>query len=310
MKKKILVAVDGSHYSINEIRYLALMFEGMDDICFHLYLIVSGGSQPLGSDWLDKETMENVMPAAVQKRFRLARKKLQEEAGVLSRKGFGSDQVKVSVVPMRMGVAADLIREARKGAYDALVMGRRGLGRIQEMVLGSVSAAVLGKCFDVPLWVLDGEVESRRILVPLDGSIHTLRAVEHLGHIMQGVPGVEITLFHSAAIFKSRPREDRELICAQWGEEWCAEFLNEDDYIFRGPEQVLREAGFDMERVRRADEGRGLEPARDIYLQIRYKKFGTVVMGRRLLEESRGVMGSVSGRLLRVSRNVVVCLVH
>jgi len=310
ISRKILVAVDGSHYSFNQLSYLAMMFAGVDDVHFHLYRVVSGGSQPVGSEWLDDETRQNLLPAAVQKSCRLASKQLKEEAGILIRKGFSPEQIELTVQPSRVGIAADIVQEARKGTYDAIIMGRRGLGRIQELVLGSVTTSVLARCFDVPLWLLDGEVDIRRVLVPLDGSVHCLRAVDHLGFVLKGVPGVEITLFHSAAFFSRRPDKGLERFCEEWGKSWCDEYLAGPEAVFRGPEQILRESGFDMDNVIRADEGRGLDPARDIYLQIRYRKFGTVVMGRRLAEESKGFMGSVSGRVLRAANNVVVWLVH
>ncbi len=310
MEKKILVAVDGSFCSLNEVHYLGQMFEGAEDVFFHLVCIVQAGQLPVGSDWLDDGDRLNMMPASAQKQFLAAKEHLKLAAHHLVRHGFPKEHLTTSVELSRAGVAADLVKLARSGFYDALLVGRRGIGRLQALVLGSVTKAVLEKCWDIPIWVVDGHVDSRKILVPVDGSIHILKAVDHLGFIFKDIVGVEITLFHSTGIFARRVEAEMEKCELSFGAEWCQEHLRREDYLFHGPEQLLRDAGFDMAHVHRLEYSRGLAAARDIALQAWHNNFGTIVMGRRDPDVRKGVLGGVSDRLLANTSDIAIWLIN
>ncbi len=310
MKKKILVAMDGLYCSLNEIHYLSRIFANHDDISVHLVSIVSSGSLPAGSDWMEDADKMNMLSSAARKRLLLAKKHQREETGHLLRNGFTEEQVSGTVRLSRTDAAFDLIFEARKGKYDALLVGRRGLGRLQEIVLGSVTRTILEKCFDMPIWVIDGKIDSRRFLVSVDGTRHALRAVDHLSFILENVAEAEIILYHSKAWLKEKKPVDLEKFNEIWGKDWCDTHLTRPDHVFHGPEQILRENGFDMEKIKRVEESKGLEPARDIFLQVRDNDIGTVVMGRRGPEDPKNILGGVSERVLHTVNDVAVWLVN
>lgn len=310
MEKKILVAVDGSYCSLNEINYLTALFGEHEDFSVHLVCIIPVGAMPVGSDWMDDADKINILSPTARKKLLLAKKYLKDETALLLRHGFKEEQVTGSVQLARSGIAFDLVAEARSGSYDALLVGRRGVGKLHALVMGSVTTSVLEKCYSLPLWIVDGEVESRKFLVPVDGSIHTLRAVDHMSHMLAGVKDVDITLFHSSAWFASSKEQDKSEAYDLFGQEWCEDHLNRPDAYFHAPEQILRDNGFDMNSVKRVDEGRGLEPARDIVLQLRHKQFGTIVMGRRGPKEPKSILGGVSDRVLQTVTDVMVWLVY
>ncbi|MBI4791650.1 MAG: universal stress protein [Deltaproteobacteria bacterium] len=310
MKKKILVAVDGSYCSQNVIHYLSRLFGGHAEMAVHLVCFVAGGSQPVNSQWLTEDDKMEMLSAETKKKIQLTKKHLREEAGFLTRHGFTENQVSFDLQFCRANIATDLIHEMHKGTYDALVIGRRGLGKLQELVLGSVTTAILEKCFNVPIWIIDGDIDSRRFLVPVDGSWRTLKAIDHLGFMVGNVADVEISLFHSTAWLTPKKPLGIDKFCDIWGREWCDEHLSRSDAVFHGPEQLLRESGFDMSRVYRVEESMGPVAALDIMLELRNKKYGTIVMGRRGPDEPKGIFGGVSGRVLRTVNDVAVWLVN
>ena len=310
MKKKILVALDGSYCSQNVIRYLSRLFGGHAEMAVHLVCFVAGGSQPVNSQWLTEDDKMEMLSAETKKKIQLTKKHLREEAGFLTRHGFTENQVSFDLQFCRANIATDLIHEMHKGTYDALVIGRRGLGKLQELVLGSVTTAILEKCFTVPIWIIDGDIDSRRFLVPVDGSWRTLKAIDHLGFMVGNVADVEISLFHSTAWLTPKKPLGIDKFCDIWGREWCDEHLSRSDAVFHGPEQLLRESGFDMSRVYRVEESMGPVAALDIMLELRNKKYGTIVMGRRGPDEPKGIFGGVSGRVLRTVNDVAVWLVN
>ncbi|RJX24847.1 MAG: universal stress protein [Desulfurivibrio sp.] len=309
MKKKILVAVDGSYCSLNEIHYLSKLFGEHEDISIHLITIVSG-SLPPSSEWLNEEDKMNMLSPEARNKINLAKKHLREETAFLTHHGLKEEQVTSAMQLSRTGVANDLIHEMHKGIYDALVIARRGLGKLQELVLGSVTTTILEKCFNVPIWIIDGEIDSRRFLVPVDGSWRTLKAVDHLGFMLANVPDIEIALFHSLSWLTPKKILGLDKFCDIWGRQWCDEHLSGPDAIFRGPEQLLRENGFDMTRVSRVEVSRGPVAALDIIHELGEKKYGTIVMGRRGPDEPKGIFGGVSGQVLRTVNGIAVWLVN
>jgi 2,4-dienoyl-CoA reductase (NADPH2) len=59
------------------------------------------------------------------------------------------------VVPPEGAVAATILHELRNGGFGTLVMGKRGLSRIKQFLLGSVSAAVLQRLTNQTLLLVD-----------------------------------------------------------------------------------------------------------------------------------------------------------
>ena len=309
MERKILVAVDGSPYSLNQINYLGRLFADTDELKFDFIQIVSAGSLPPGTEWMDELDKMSMLSPETRKRLAGSHQYMKEIPERLARRGIRPEQITTSVRLARNGIAADLAHEARKGLYDALFVGRRGIGKIGELVMGSVSSSILEKCFDVPVWVVDGEVNSRKFFVPVDGTLHCLRAVDHLAHILQNNLSAEITLFHSEAMLAHKDVDPLEVFFPQWGEEWSREHLAGPDAVFHGPEQILRESGFPEEKITRLEKKIGLDPARDIVrLAIKLDE-GTIVMGRRGPEDHKGIMRGVSDRVMLAAEQIAVWLV-
>jgi len=66
--------------------------------------------------------------------------------------GFQADQVVIKFVPQKMGVARDILFEARTG-YDLIVMGRRGPGSVKDFFSGSISTRVFNYAKDVAILI-------------------------------------------------------------------------------------------------------------------------------------------------------------
>ena len=309
MERKILVAIDGSIYSKHALHYLATLFAGQPEVHFHLFSLVPCGQAPSGSEWLTEQEILNVMPPASRKQFLAQQHCVKDAAALLARHGFAAEQLSQTVKLSRSGVVHDIIHEARNGLYDALLIGRRGITKLEELFMGSISATLLEKYHDVPLWIIDGEVNSRRFLVPVDGTFHSLMAIDHLAFMLNGNPHAEITLFHSAAMLANRPEIRPEDFYDQWGREWCDSHLSRPDSLFHAPKQLLIENGFPEERIFWLQTFKGIDPSRQILRQALIDDFGTIVMGRRGGEISKGIFRGVSDRVLFMAEKVAVWIV-
>lgn len=309
MERKILVAVDGSVYSSNVLHYIGQLFPKLEDIHFHLLSIVPSSASAAGREWLDElELMSTLTPQA---RNKLSAQKRYMEKAVKKLSGYGIDekQITTDVCVSRMGVTKDILHAARKGLYDALVIGRRGIGKLEEIFMGSVSATIADICHDLPIWIIDGKVDSRKFLVPVDGSFLCLKAIDHLAHILKDNPYAEITLFNSAAMLASKTTYKPEDFYKQWGEEWCKKHLDREDSVYHAPKQLLVENGFPEERIQWLQTFKGIYPSRQILRQSLIDDFGTIVMGRRGGDIRKGLFKGVSDRVLFMAEEVAVWII-
>lgn len=310
MLRKILVAVDGSPYSTHSLRYLAQLFQHLPDIRLHLLSIVPANTAgPAAQDWLNEAELLNTMSQATRNLMVNQKKYMQQAMDTLKRLGIAEEQIQTTVRLSKQSVAKDIIHEARQGKYDALLIGRRGIGKLEEMIMGSVSATILDKCHDVPLWIIDGQVNSYKFLVPVDGTSHSLKAIDHLAFIISDNPFAEVTLFYSKALLGSHPKIEPKDFYAVWGEEWCEKNLRRPDSLFHAPKQLLIDSGFPAERIFWQETFMGIDPSRQILRQALIDDFGTIVMGRRGEEVSKGIFRGVSDRVLLMAEEVAIWIV-
>ena len=309
MEKKLLIAVDASVYSSNTLHYLEQLFANLDDIRLHLLTVITCNPSEAASEWLDESELISTLSNEEQKRYAAAKKYLYKAVERLGRNGIRTEQVTTEVKISTTNPAAEVLNVARKGVFDALILGRRGVSKLEELIMGSVSSTMFEKCHDVPIWIVDGQVDSRKFLVPVDGSHFTLQAVDHLCFILKYNPYAEVTLFHSAAMFAQK-QDLRTGFCESFlPKEWCREHCDDEDLYFLAPRQMLINSGFPPERIHRLETKKGLHPSRQIVRQALIDGFGTIVMGRRDKEIVKGVFGSVTEKVLAMSVDNAVWVV-
>lgn len=309
MEKKLLVAVDGSVYTSNTLHYLEQLFAGLDDIRFHLLTVVPCNPSETASAWLDERELMSTLSKEEQKRCAAAKKFLHTAVERLGRNGISPELVTTEVKISTKTPAAEVLNVARTGLYDALVLGRRGVSKLEELIMGSVSSTMFEKCRDVPIWIVDGQVDSRKFLVPVDGSHYTLQAVDHLCFMLKDNPYAEITLFHSAAMFAQK-QDLRQGYCNRFiTEDWCTTHSQDEDLYFLAPRQMLINSGFPPERIHRLQTKKGMYPSRQIVRQALIDDFGTIVMGRRDKEIVKGVFGSVTEKVVAMSVDTAIWIV-
>ena len=309
MNKKILVAVDASVYSSNTLHYLEQLFKNLDDIHFHLLSVIPSSSVQAGQEWLDDLELLSKLSPAARKRYAAAKKYMNGAVDRLGRHGISPEQITSEIKLSRTNVAADIIEVARKGLYDALVIGRRGVSKLEELIMGSVSFTVFEKCRDIPIWIVDGRVDSRTFLVPIDGSDFCLKAVDHLSFILKDNPYAEITLFHSAAMFAQKQSLSFKECTHYLTDEFCQIHFQDEDIHFHAPQEILKNNGFPAERIHRLLTQKGMYPSRQIVRQAMIDDFGTIVMGRRGGKISKGIFGSVTEKVVAMSDNTAIWIV-
>ncbi len=128
--KLIIVPVDGSEGSGRAAAFAADLAAATDSAVQLLYVFAPSGNEIVGMAQLSKERIQEISQQSGAAAFSKARE-------AMTQKGVKIEEVTVWGEPREEIVAA-------ADAADALiVIGRRGLGKVKELLLGSVSDAVL-----------------------------------------------------------------------------------------------------------------------------------------------------------------------
>lgn len=171
--------------------------------------------------------------------------------------------------------------------------------------MGSTSASLLSHSMVVPVWIVDGKVESTRIMVAVDGSENSLRAVDHLSFMVAGNPEIKVTLFHVVPKFRDYQTfniKEEESVLHQIIARHERQYIQ--DFFVRA-RQRLNDAGIKNSQIEVKVTRPSLHLGKRIMDEARKGNYGTVVIGRRgvskaffLGSASKYVIDRISGRAI------------
>ncbi len=306
MKKQILIGVDDSPTSSQSLDYVAHLFAHHYDVDFLLLNCHShtASSFPEPEDSRNSLTPDNLSSKGAQKGHRL----LQKARLKLESHNIASSRI-TTVCKPASHIADTIHMHAGKHLVDSLVVARRGVGIVGELLLGSVSSALFDKCRAIPLWIIDGSIQSDKFLIPVDGTPPSLMAIDHLAHVFAGRNDIKFYLFHARGFLSPPPSCKPEDFYNKWGKDWCDTHLSGNGCMFTGPTELLTDAGIDKQCIRTLPETSALEESTAIISSARKNNCGTIVIGRRPLHKVKGILGGVSKRTILQTENLALWVV-
>ena len=306
MDKQIILAVDESAVSLMAVDYLASFFKDNGDVHVRLVHCVSQTAEisPEPEDSRNTLLPDKPMGKSRQRAERcLAR-------AVAKLKNHGIEESRITTtVSFSSDIANSILSLAEKELVDAIAVARRGVGLVGEMLLGSVSAALFDKSCSIPLWVIDGSVDSTRILVPVDGTVPSIMAVDHLAHIFSNRRDVQFFLFPARGFLSSPPVCRPPDFYDKWGRDWCDTHLSGEGCLFTGPAELLTEAGIPKECIVSLPVPTAIEESTAIINSAKKNKCGTIVIGRRPVTHAKGFLGGVSRRTIKQTENMALWII-
>ena len=156
MGQKILVAVDDSENAMRAVQFVAESFTPDHGITLFSVILDTPGICELNSPSLIPYFLEQkaAFCELEDQKKALVKSALQNAKNLLLKAGFEEKNIATKIESEKNGVARAIIAEADSG-YDTIVMGRRGLSRIKEFFLGSVSQKVLQSAKAVSVLLVD-----------------------------------------------------------------------------------------------------------------------------------------------------------
>jgi hypothetical protein len=153
--EKLMVATDGSKYSESAIREAISLAK----ICSSNLIAVSVVKTNLEFD--------SVLPQFVEKAEQDAIKHLESVKAQATKEGVNC----ITVVSLSEEPYEDIVRHASKNNVDMIIMGTHGKTEMKRLMMGSVTALVIGHApCNVLVLPLNAKVECKNVLIATDGS--------------------------------------------------------------------------------------------------------------------------------------------
>jgi nucleotide-binding universal stress UspA family protein len=308
LKKRILVAVDDSTYSRKAIEYAVQMKEIISDLSFIIFNV-----QPTISDYLLHDSKRDARASAalkqvIAKNEKTSKELIEKYKALMIKRGVDEKSIDVITQPRAMGAAKDILLHAKNLLPDAIVLGRRGTSRLQEAFVGSTANAVFEHASVIPVWAIDGEITSSKIMVAIDGSESSLNAVDHISFMVGDNPDVNLTLLHVTPTLRDyctidfdKEGEIVDKVIAR-GDKQCV-----DDFYIHA-QQRFNAAGISENQISIREAKSTINIGKTIVDEAKKGKFGIIVVGRKGMSDSF-FMGSVSRYVVNKASNCAVWLV-
>ncbi len=309
LSKMVVLPVDGSENALRSLDYLHLMY-GKDHNLEVTLKYVLPSLPPVLADnrSMDRETATK-LKTIENKSIRLAEKILTQAKNHLIHKGFDSERLQTVYKKKESGIAQDICKWVESKRADAVLISSRGRSRLEAFFMGEVSSKLLEYCRVCPVWIVQGQVKSNRVLIAIDNSENALRAVDHTGFMLSGTD-CPVTIFHSMRHLRRFVPQEVLDEAPELEELWKTKAGQEIEPFMTKAKEMLVKAGVSESQISKKVVDGSRSAASDILEEARNNEYGTIVMGRRGISGVQEFfMGSVSSKVLQTSTGMAVWIV-
>ncbi len=298
-QNKLLVLLDGSERALDAIRYIASMKNLTSMSVVVLYNVYAH----LPQGYLDMERQ----PETHEEKTRIDSWRNLQETGRMQYmkraekmlKDVGIADVEIQVRKIVRGVARDILAEIHE-EYLAVVMTKRGMGLLAGLPVGSVANKLLQNISVTPVILVAEGADPKRLLLGVDGSENSMRAVSFAGKVLDS--GHTIELVH---VIRNTP--DPDIMMPQTDIE---RIKTDMEATFEKMREELIKKGIPAENISQEIIEGESSRAGALLLAAGRNGCGTIVIGRKGLSMTRDFsMGRVSTKITQMSSNHAVWIV-
>ena len=308
MEKKILIAVDDSTNSRKAIEYAVTMQSVIRESRYILFNV-----QPTISDYLLHDAHLNkrsrkALNDLMKENRQVSERLLDNFKDLMAGRGIKYEHIETVTYPRVMGTAKDIMSFARQNLCNAILLGRRGVSKLEEVFMGSVSNTIIEHTKTMPVWAVGGDITSTKLMLAIDGSESALRAVDHVSFMVTQNPDITVTLLHVAPKLRDyctiEFNEEGEIV-----EELISSgYIQCGDCFYLHAKQRFKEAGIKESQIEIKEIPSVVNIAKTILNEAENGGYGTIVLGRSGISDSF-FLGSVSRYCFNNASNCAVWIV-
>lgn len=305
----IVVPVDGSENALKSLDYINLIFGPEHNIKTTLFHVLPRLPFLLVEESMKDKKIIKQLEDLETRNTEMAQRLLRTAKGRLVDMGFAKKKVEAAFQKVEVGTARDIVHWSEKKKANAVFIATRGRSRLEAFFMGETAAKVLEYSQVCPVWMVKGSVEKRHVLLAIDNSENSLRAVDHAGFMLPKTD-IKMTIFHSK---RNLRRYISQAVIDEFPEVqkyWRHKAGEKIAPFMQKAKEMLLAAGFgeDQITIRVVDGSRSA--AADILKEVQNSDTGTIFLG---LHGYSGVtdfmMGSVTRKVLSLAKNTAVCIV-
>lgn len=200
MEKKILITISDNIEHLYGVQFFSVFLTpllGCSVTLLHVSRSSSGEDK--NAEFASWEGGQQDLPDVVNPQ---TQKAIDKSKDILKCSNTSFDKIVTKTVSERYGKVKDILLESERGMYDAIILGRRASYALQWLFEKDSNETILeilqeSNC-NTPLWICpDPENMKKNILVCIDGTENSYRAVDHVGFMFSAHTGHKITLFNA-----------------------------------------------------------------------------------------------------------------
>ena len=308
LAKMIVVGVDGSEDALKALDFLGLIYGSKSGLEIVLLHVLPTLPQILITD-VNRQTKLRLLDVE-KKSVQVAERILSEAKDILRKKGFEEEQIRSLHRKKQIGIALDICNLAADKRADSVLISAKGRSKLEAFFSGGVANRMLEYCRVCPVWIVEGSVKSKKVLIAMDRSENALRAVGHAGYMLSGTD-CQVTLFHSKRHLRRFVPQEIIAAAPELEELWANKAGEQIAPYMKKAKEMLLEAGIPEAQIKTKVVDGTRDAASDILREAKSNNYGTVVLGR---QGHSGVkeffMGSVTRKVLQDCAGMAVWLVH
>jgi nucleotide-binding universal stress UspA family protein len=312
-EKHILLGVDGSPGSREAVNYIGSVFADNPDVYVDILHVLPPipplFSQPEG----DMDELRRLQDGAAvfEKKCRNQAASIMEKAEhILAQHGMKEGNFRFLVRPRITELAREFLSAEKGGLYDAVVIGRRGMSRIEELFMGSVTSNVLQLAKKVTVCVVDGKITSKKLLVPIDGSPNSRRIVDSAAWLFSNSRFTEITLFYVLTSLFSRDLERKDSEVEEIEAPFRERMTGDAEVLLANAKKTMVGQGISEDSVKTHLETKSRRVAKSILKFANDRNCDSIMIGRRGVSRAKQMLlGSVSNKIIQQAQDKAVWVV-
>jgi nucleotide-binding universal stress UspA family protein len=312
-EKHILIGIDGSPGSREALNYTGLVFANNPNAHIDLLYILPPVPPLFTERSSDIRELQHIQNAAAkfEKECRERAAAIMEEAeNIITQYNIKKENLCFLVRPRVTALAREFLSMERSPIYDAIVLGRRGMSRIEELFLGSLTSNILQLAKKVTICVVDGKIQSRKLLVPIDGSPNASRALNNAAWLLAGSEFTEVTILHVIPSLFPREIKEKSSRSEKVEAPFRERLVDDAKALLTNAKKSLVGEGIPEGSIQIHLETKSPRVARTILEFAKNQNYNSIMIGRRGISRAKQFFfGSVSNKIIQQAQNMAVWIV-